>query len=86
MGERIYSYFNQPAGMILPEEIYIILFALVWLNIVTEEAQIEQTRDLLLKRWQEIDTRSFFQSIIKAESFNDLLRKVRENKDKILIP
>lgn len=84
MGERVYSFFNQPADMILPEEIYTILFALVWLNILTKEGEIETTRDKMLSSWTQEENRHFYQNLIKTESFNDLLRRVKENKDRIM--
>jgi F-type H+-transporting ATPase subunit alpha len=81
MGEKVHQFFNQPAGVILPREIYLILFSLVWLNIINDEATIEKARDTMIVACKKEQNRLLLRSMLAANSFNDLLKNVRENKD-----
>jgi len=84
VGERVYNYLNQPAGMIIPKEVSLVLFSLVWLNIISDEASIETTRKKLLTACEKDENLLFLRSLLNAESFNDLLKNVKKYKDQIL--
>jgi len=83
-GNKVYSFFNQPGGIIMPKEISLILFSLIWLNILSDESAIEKARTNLLHACEEDDNRLFLRSLLNVDSFNELLKHVGDNKDKIV--
>lgn len=83
MGGKVYQFFNQPGNVILPREVYLVLFALVWLNILDTESDIEDTRTNLLAAYQKEENRLLLRSFLSVDSFNDLLKNIREHKEMI---
>ncbi len=83
-GQKINLFFNQPPGMVISKEVYLILLALIWLQIINEESEIDATRDKLLKISQQPKNRLLLESFLKGDSFNDLLKTVKDNKEVIL--
>lgn len=84
VGERVYNFLNQPAGLTIPKEVSLVLFSLVWMNILDTEASIETTRAKLLTAIEKEENLLFLRSILDVESFNDLLKNVKKYKDNIL--
>lgn len=84
IGKKVYKFFNQPAGLIVPKEVYLALFCLVWLNLLNTDEEIEKTQEKLLVAFKIKENRSFLTDLIKADTFNNLLKKVTDNKDKIM--
>ncbi|HSW47686.1 MAG TPA: hypothetical protein VLG67_01265 [Candidatus Saccharimonadales bacterium] len=84
LGEKIQFFFNQPDGMTLPREVYLVLFCLVWLNHINTESEIEQTRTNLASFIQNDENKQMLTDLLKADSFNGLLRNVGEKKDVLL--
>lgn len=83
IGSKVHHFFTQPASLILPKDVYLVLFALVWLNIITDEEAIDDARDKLLKAYAKPENKLFLHSFLSADTFNDLLKNVREHKDLI---
>jgi F-type H+-transporting ATPase subunit alpha len=83
MGGKVYQFFNQPGNVILPKEVYLVLFALVWLNILDTESDIEETRNNLLIAYQKDENKLLLRSFLSVDSFNDLLKNIREHKEMI---
>lgn len=83
-GNKVYSFFNQDAGLIIPKEVSLILFSLIWMHLLNDETEIEQCRQNLLKACEQEEIRMFFRSLFNVENFNQLLKNVTDYKDKIL--
>ncbi len=86
LGEKIQSFFNQPEGITFPKEVYLVLFCYVWLGFVNTESEIEQARMKLTAMMQNKEEKQFLTDLIRADSFNDLLKQVGEKKDILLKP
>lgn len=84
LGTKIQYFFNQPEGITFEKELYLVLFCLVWLGLVNTESEIENAREKLLTALAKEESEQFFIELIKTDSFNDLLRRVGDQKDKIL--
>lgn len=86
MGDSIYLFFDQHYTIVVPEEIQLILFCLLWLRFIDpDRGTLRKIRDDLIRQWEEKDVRQLFDEIIKdAVSFNELLRNVSLHKDQIL--
>ncbi len=83
IGEKVHHFFNQPAMLNISREVYLVLFSLVWLNILNDEQTIEKARKNLIEASKQEQNRLLLRSLLNAESFNDLLKNVRENKELI---
>ncbi len=84
IGEKIQLFFNQDTGLTLPKEVYLIVLSLIWLNVINTVDEIEKTRSKLLIAYQNQQNHDFLSSVIKVETFNDLLRVVGEKKEQIM--
>lgn len=84
LGDKIQYFFNQPEGMTFPKEVYMVLFCLVWLGFINTEAEIEQARDKLMAMAQNKAKNKLLTDLLKADSFNGLLRNVGEKRDVLL--
>lgn len=83
-GTKVYSFFNQDAGVIIPKEVSLVLFSLIWMHLLNDEADIENCRKNLLKACEQEENRLFLRSLFNVETFNQLLKNVTDYKDKIL--
>jgi F-type H+-transporting ATPase subunit alpha len=81
IGEKVHFFFNQAAMVNISREVYLVLFSLVWLNILNDEATIEKARKNLIEASKVEQNRLLLRSLLNADSFNELLKNVRENKD-----
>jgi F-type H+/Na+-transporting ATPase subunit alpha len=84
-GDKIYSFFNQEGGIIIPKEVSLVIFSLIWLHVLTDEATIDQSRQNLLKACETEENRLFLRSLFNVQTFNQLLKNVTDYKEKILI-
>jgi F-type H+/Na+-transporting ATPase subunit alpha len=82
LGEKVQYFFNQREGDIVPKEVYLTLFALVWLGAVNTEVEIDQARDKLNASFMENQT--MFTELLKADSFNTYLRQIGNKKDDLM--
>jgi F-type H+-transporting ATPase subunit alpha len=83
-GERIFTFFNQPAGLIVPLPVSLLLFALVWLNAIPNGAAgIDEARDKALHAYQQESAKKYIDSLLSATTLNGLLSNVGRNKEEI---
>lgn len=84
-GDRLYNFFDQPYTLIVPEEVQLILFCLLWLNLLEgSENRLNEIREKLIVAYQEKNTRDLFNKILKVDSFNQLLENITKNRDSLL--
>jgi|SRR6185369_5089244 len=84
-GDKIYHFFNQDAGVIIPKEVSLIIFSLIWLHVLNDDAAIAASRENLLKSCRQEENRLFLRSLFNVETFNQLLKNVNDYKEKILV-
>ncbi|HVF69457.1 MAG TPA: hypothetical protein VNA13_02725 [Xanthomonadales bacterium] len=84
LGEKIQFFFNQPEGITFPKEVYLVLFCLVWLGIVNTESEIELSREKLAIAAKDPSNKAMLEGLLKADSFNGLLREVGNKKEAIM--
>jgi F-type H+-transporting ATPase subunit alpha len=89
-GERIFAFFNQPEGLIVPDEVAVVLFAIVWLNLLDgkklsdgKDLTLEVYRERLIQAYKNEQTKAFFQSMLNVDSLNPLLKQIKNNADKL---
>ncbi len=86
-GDLIYKFFEQTDDVIVPPPIQLIMFSMIWLKAFDDTTIMERMsgyRDNLIKAYFESDNKAFFDSIVQAEIFNDLLSSINKNREKIL--
>lgn len=84
MGERLYLFFDQQTSFIMPEDIQLLLFTLIWLNDPNVQPDtIESVRSGLIKAYEAQETKKFLHELLEADSLNDLLGKVQKDKERI---
>ena len=81
LGEKVQYFFNQPEGVTFPKEVYLILFCCVWLGFINTESEIEQARSKFTGMLQNEAEKQLLTDLLKADSFNDLLKNVGGKKD-----
>jgi len=84
-GEKIYKFFDQPYTLIVPQQIQVILFALLWLNYI--DLTKENLAWIRLKMIENIGKPEFnplIKELMSSDTLNDLLGKVTKNKDSLL--
>ncbi len=83
-GDRIYHFFNEEYTTIVPEEVQLILFSLIWIKLLdgTKE-EIYKIKVQLIDAFLLEENKPLFHELLNAESFNELLQNVSVNKDRI---
>lgn len=88
MGERVLDFFNQNPNEILPMDLQIMLFCLIWVGIWNDTEITEFREDIskVTKAYKESEElqKKFEGYISSAKTFNELLGKVSSETNKIL--
>ncbi|TMI87029.1 MAG: hypothetical protein E6H08_19915 [Bacteroidetes bacterium] len=83
-GNSIYDFFDEQYTLVVPEKVQLILFCLIWLKLLEgTKIEIENIKIRLISALQKKETQALFDEVLQANSFNDLLRNVSVNKEKI---
>lgn len=87
MGETIYTLFNQPYDVVIPLEIQLVLFTILWLKLVEnpDGPTIANLRNAMLTSYQQEQNKAIFQDIVNIQTFNDLLGNVARRKEEIFM-
>lgn len=85
-GEKIYTFFDQPHSFTVSNEIQIVLFSLLWLNLFSEEDEKNMPfiHERLALAYEDPETKKIFASLIEGDSFNDILHNISSNKERLL--
>ena len=85
LGERIYSFFNQRFGRIVPLNLQLILFCMIWIGVWQEDTMVVM-KSAIEKMMDKVETDESYRKKIdsyveKAADFNELLGFVSKNID-----
>jgi len=81
-GEKIYKFFTQPQDMVVPPEVQMVTFAMIWNSLVEENMTIEDVRKRLIEAvTANPKIKEFFQGLCNVKTFNDLLDGISKNKE-----
>ncbi len=86
-GEMVYAFFEQQYKVVIPLEVQIILFSMLWLRFFEKagKEEIAQYRDALHKAYQNPSNRQLIDGFLqKSETFNDLLGTITQYKKQLL--
>ncbi|HET9946441.1 MAG TPA: F0F1 ATP synthase subunit alpha [Patescibacteria group bacterium] len=82
-GEKVYAFFDQPYDMTLPTDVQLVLFCLVWQELL-DKTSFEDARKNLLSAAQTESVKDFLSNVLNADSFAAVLERVSKNKDQLL--
>jgi len=84
MGEKIKLFFEQSYKEIIPKEVQLILFSLLWIRLIEPDKEaLQDIRRFLLEGLKHPDTQQLFTEILEADTFNQLLQNVSRNKERV---
>ncbi len=85
MGEIVYRFFNQHYRTLFAPEVQVILFSLLWLNLLDGSYDtIEQAKMNMDEAFKTSLQNDLFEQALQKKTFNELLGFVTEHKDKFL--
>ncbi len=85
-GRAFYTFFDQPSSLTLTEEVQLILFGLIWINLFNEfkGAKIDAVRRKLVTSFEkDPKARELMTGIVKVATLYDLLLRITHEKDKL---
>jgi F0F1-type ATP synthase alpha subunit len=82
-GEKLFSLFKQANHETLGEEAQLILFALIWSNILGEQ-DISKARETMGKISKDKKNVAYFKTVVTADTLDQLLVQVNQHKDELL--
>lgn len=84
-GETLFHLFNQRYSVILPLDLQLLLFALVWLNIFSKYADItvEEVREIFFASYQEPMMQKILKESIASENLYQLLTAVSRHESEL---
>ncbi len=88
MGEKVFSFFDQPQGKVLPIEVQILLFSLIWVGSIKSESN-EKLKFIIRKSLQLYEKNQEFRDYVtqlykSTNDFNVFLGKVSQSQAKLL--
>ncbi|MEK7070325.1 MAG: hypothetical protein AAB966_00805, partial [Patescibacteria group bacterium] len=85
-GDVLYELFDQHYAMIVPKEIQLIMFGLIWLDTFAEVDLIEigKIRNAFIVAFQDKKKKKLFDDIIKADTIYNLLTNISNKKEELM--
>ncbi len=85
-GQKIYHFFNQYFSTIIPEDIQLIVFGLIWTKALDEypDETITTIQNKLLELKKDSRNDAYFKQIVNAENFYGFLTNINKNREKLL--
>lgn len=85
-GDLLYELFNQHYATIIPEDVQLILFGLIWLNLIDEQkdSDLEQVRTALLEQYKNENVRRLFAQLLKATTLYQLLTNISKSEQELI--
>jgi F0F1-type ATP synthase alpha subunit len=85
-GDKIYKYFNQQYTIIVPADVQLVFFALLWIGFLDNfEVPLEAARVNMINAYNsDPQLQQLFKTVLSAASFNNLLGNVTKEKDKLI--
>jgi len=85
-GDLIYKFFDQPSSLVIPQDIQLLLFGLIWgNNDVFATHPIESIRSTFINQYGTQANKQLLQDLLQAETLNELLANMQKNKERIRI-
>lgn len=86
-GEQVYAFFKQPVGLVIPINVQIVFFGMLWLKFFDglSADQITKSRDSLTTLYQhDPKVAQFIDSFVNVKTFNDLLGQISKRREELM--
>lgn len=86
-GEQVYAFFKQPVGLVIPINVQIVFFGMLWLKFFDglSADQITKSRDSLTALYQhDPKVAQFIDSFVGVKTFNDLLGQISKRREELM--
>lgn len=83
-GEYLYAFFQQDNNKVLPNDVQMIIFGLIWSQHLENKEQIAALKNILPEKYQDKITHDLIKSILKVDSLDDFLTNISVHKDEVL--
>lgn len=86
LGEKIIEFFDQPYNLILPEDVELTLFALIWQGLIGDDLKlpVPVCRQNLAASYSHSHVQGLLTQLSKVDDFNELLTNVLKNKEEVI--
>ncbi len=84
IGDLIYKLLEQPVGMVVPTEVQLIMFSLIWTETITDITKIGIYRQNLIDTY--VDTRppKLFLDIIEVDKMDKLMENIKRHQEELI--
>lgn len=85
-GQKLQELFDQHYTLIVPEEVQLILLALIWLHALNEtpDGTVGLLRRKLIELYQDKSRNKIFSDITRSDNFHELMLKVSKMREELL--
>lgn len=85
-GDMVYKFFEQSQNVVLPMPVQLVFFTLLWLKPLDNPLidNVALYRGNLLAAYKQEGNKKFFEDLVQAKTFNELLANVAKQQDQIL--
>lgn len=86
-GSTVYDFFEQPVDQVVPTEVQLILFSMLWLKMFDNPTKlsINQYRLHMIEQLNNPENRTILMSMIATDNFNQLLNNVNQKRQQLLV-
>lgn len=81
-GDKIFTFFNQGNFFVIPEEVQLTIFALIWANLLPGE-KIEEAREKLTEQAKNEDVLKMLKEVVTATNLDELILHVGQKRDQL---
>ncbi len=84
-GQKIYRFFNQHYGVIVPSTVQLVIFALIWAKVFDESTDdsLDDFSEKLITAYTDEKNKKIFDELVNAENLYKLLTNVTKKKEEI---
>jgi F-type H+/Na+-transporting ATPase subunit alpha len=83
-GDMIFNFFNQPYHVTLPSTVQLIIFSMIWQDIIIDKDLLEMARLKLTQAYISTTTQKLLFDIVNAKDLKGLNENVMQHRDQIL--
>ncbi len=85
-GDKLYDFFEQGYKEVLPSEVQITLFSLIWLRLLDEDSlsRLPELKKKMLEIFNSGKDKAMFEDLMKSATLNEFLGKIQQNREKLL--
>jgi F-type H+-transporting ATPase subunit alpha len=84
IGDQLYTFFDQHYSLILPEEVQLIVFAMIWQGLFEQEEKIGIAKIKMTELFKKEEYKKFYSELIGVATFDEFIENITKHKDKLV--